>query len=247
MTEPDKSSEGFLERWSRKKIDAEREAPAPVPTEPSGEEAAPPDDRAPPSRQEQDAKTSAPAIPQPEFDLASLPSLESITAATDIRAFLAPGVPKEIARAALRRAWSTDPAIRDFIGLAENAWDFTDPTAMPGFGALPPGYDIKKVVAQIFGESESPADHAAAADGPDDPQVVNMAEEVAPPEQAAEAAPSTAGVEETVPPGISPSNRQFAHSDFVQRDNNIATHNSISGDETEEHKNRRQHGGALPQ
>jgi len=35
-----------------------------------------------------------------------------------------------------RRAWAADPAIRDFKGLAENAWDFTDPTAMPGFGEL---------------------------------------------------------------------------------------------------------------
>ena len=46
-----------------------------------------------------------------------------------------------------------DPAIRDFMGLAENDWDFTDPTAMPGFGALPPGTDVKKLVAQIFGEA----------------------------------------------------------------------------------------------
>ncbi len=45
----------------------------------------------------------------PEFDLASLPSLDSITAATDIRAFLTPGVPTELARAALRRAWAADP------------------------------------------------------------------------------------------------------------------------------------------
>ena len=37
----------------------------------------------------------------------------SITAATDIRAFLAPGVPAELTRAALRRAWTADPAIRD--------------------------------------------------------------------------------------------------------------------------------------
>ena len=43
--------------------------------------------------------------------------------------------PLELSRAALRRAWAADPAIRDFVGLAENAWDFTDPTAMPGFGA----------------------------------------------------------------------------------------------------------------
>ena len=30
MTDCDESSKGFLERWSRKKIDAEREAPAPA-------------------------------------------------------------------------------------------------------------------------------------------------------------------------------------------------------------------------
>ena len=105
-----------------------------------------------------DAERPGQAAPKPEFDLASLPSLDSITAATDIRAFLAPGVPEELARAALRRAWAADPAIRDFKGLAENDWDFTDPTAMPGFGALPPGTDIKKMVAQIFGDGEKPAD-----------------------------------------------------------------------------------------
>jgi hypothetical protein len=30
--------------------------------------------------------------------------------------------------AALRRAWVSDPVIRDFIGIAENQWDFTNPT-----------------------------------------------------------------------------------------------------------------------
>ena len=44
--------------------------------------------------------------------------IESITADTDIRAFLAPGVPVQLTRAALRRVWETDPAIRDFVGLA---------------------------------------------------------------------------------------------------------------------------------
>ena len=89
---------------------------------------------------------------------------------TDIRAFLAPGVPKELARAALRRAWSADPAIRDFMGLAENDWDFTDPAAMPGFGALPPGYDVKKMVAQIFGDGDKPTEPEAASQQPPAPQ-----------------------------------------------------------------------------
>jgi hypothetical protein len=74
--------------------------------------------------------------PNPDVDLSSLPPIESIDAATDITAFLRKGIPQELSRAALRRAWSADPAIRDFIGLAENAWDFNDPNAMPGFGPL---------------------------------------------------------------------------------------------------------------
>ena len=80
----------------------------------------------------------APAAGKPEaqFDPASLPPIESINALSDITAFLREGVPAELTRAALRRVWTADPAIRDFVGLAENAWDFTDPNAMPGFGPL---------------------------------------------------------------------------------------------------------------
>ena len=94
------------------------------------------------------AKPAAPA-----FDPASLPSLDSIGAQTDIRGFLQPGVPADLARAALRRAWSSDPAIRDFKGLAENDWDFNDPNAMFGFGELGPDVDIKKMLAAVFGET----------------------------------------------------------------------------------------------
>jgi uncharacterized protein DUF3306 len=70
------------------------------------------------------------------FDPASLPSIDSIAADTDIVAFLKSGVPTELTRAALRRAWTSDPAIRDFIGIAESQWDFNDPNGMAGFGRL---------------------------------------------------------------------------------------------------------------
>ena len=83
------------------------------------------------------------------FDLASLPSIESITAHTDIAAFLNTRVPVELTRAALRRAWATDPTIRDFIGIAENQWDFNDPNAIPGFGPLNPTDKIADLVAQV--------------------------------------------------------------------------------------------------
>jgi uncharacterized protein DUF3306 len=70
------------------------------------------------------------------FDRSSLPPIEAIGADTDVRGFLQCGVPAELTRAALRRAWTCDPAIRDFVGIAENQWDFNDPYAMPGFGPL---------------------------------------------------------------------------------------------------------------
>ena len=103
---------------------------------------------------------------QPPFDPATLPSIESITAGSDIRAFLQSGVPAELTKAALRRAWTTDPAIRDFIGMAENQWDFTDPTAMPGFGPLQAGDDV--------GRARCPG-HGKAARGSSSPAPANMA------------------------------------------------------------------------
>jgi hypothetical protein len=126
--------ENILARWSRRKLESAREretSPARAfpeasvaGTKPSSTEA---ESGAPSDR-------NAPAAQA--FDPASLPPIESIAASTDIRAFLQSGVPAALTRSALRRAWVTDPAIRDFIGIAENQWDFNDPAAIPGFGPL---------------------------------------------------------------------------------------------------------------
>jgi hypothetical protein len=116
------SEEEFLARWSRRKREGRVDAPPSETAEPGRAQSAP----SPPATGEG----------EPKFDLSSLPPIDSITSTTDITAFLRKGVPHELAHAALRRAWSADPAIRDFVGLAENAWDFNDPTAMPGFGPL---------------------------------------------------------------------------------------------------------------
>jgi hypothetical protein len=105
-----------------------------------------------------------PESPEPEapaFDPASLPPIESISAGTDVSAFLRPGVPAELAQAALRRAWVADPAIRDFVGLAENAWDFNAPGGVPGFGPLRAIDDVERLAAQVMG-----ALPAAASDDP---------------------------------------------------------------------------------
>jgi Protein of unknown function (DUF3306) len=89
-------------------------------------------------------------IPETPFDPASLPSIESIAADTDIMAFLRAGVPAELTRAALRRAWTRDPAIRDFIGIAESQWDFNDPNAIPGFGPMGATESGVGMLAQVF-------------------------------------------------------------------------------------------------
>jgi hypothetical protein len=93
---------------------------------------------------------------EPAFDLTHLPSIESITAETDIRAFLAPGVPADLTRAALRRVWAADPTIRDFKGLADYDWDFTTPGAIPGFGPLDMTDDLRRYVSDMVGRSLAP-------------------------------------------------------------------------------------------
>ena len=70
------------------------------------------------------------------FDPASLPPLHSIVADTDMQQFMHEAVPEEVTRAALRSAWTADPVVREFVGIAENQWDFNDPASMPGFGPI---------------------------------------------------------------------------------------------------------------
>jgi hypothetical protein len=53
-------------------------------------------------------------------DSIKLPPVASIRRESDIRPYLHPTVPSDVTTAALRRAWSTDPAIRDFVGMTED-------------------------------------------------------------------------------------------------------------------------------
>ena len=87
------------------------------------------------------------------LDVASLPSVDSIDAQTNITVFLRSGVPARVRLAALRRAWTVDPAIRDFRGLQEQDWDFNDPDSILGFGELGPEVDLEQMVAQILGKT----------------------------------------------------------------------------------------------
>jgi hypothetical protein len=142
------SDDNFIARWSRLKREAETEKRQPKQPEP------------PQATPQQQPATTAGEIRgevEPPFDPATLPPTESIVADTDIRAFLQKGVPAELTKAALRRAWATDPAIRDFIEVAENQWDFTNPSSIPGFGLLRGSDDIGQLAAQAMGRlTEAP-------------------------------------------------------------------------------------------
>src|SRR5262249_27722455 len=160
MSEP----ENFIARWSRRKREAAEDAEAtkssPAP-DAAAESAHPIQDQREGSEAPQ---TRSGASEPPEFapDPTKLPPIETITAETDIRAFLAPGVPPELTRAALRRAWAADPKIRDFIGLSENSWDFNAPGAMTGFGSLEMTNELRQQIARMVGRSLG----SEATDGP---------------------------------------------------------------------------------
>src|SRR5215831_4525770 len=148
MSEP----ENFIARWSRRKREAAEDAEATKSSaapDAAAEGAHPSEDQSDTALGRGDARRS----PEAAFDPTKLPPIETITAETDITAFLAPGVPAELTRAALRRAWAADPKIRDFIGLSENSWDFNAPGAMTGFGPLEMTDELRQQIARMVGRS----------------------------------------------------------------------------------------------
>ena len=140
--------ESFLSRWSRRKREALRETDRGVRLRGSSAANSSP----PPSGEGAGEVVARPARAPADlpFDAASLPPIESITADTDIRNFLASGVPSELTRAALRRAWACDPKIRNFVGPAEYDWDFNAADSMAGFGPLRITDEVGKMAAQIL-------------------------------------------------------------------------------------------------
>lgn len=158
--------EGFLARWSRRKRAVAKavsaaESSRPEPLVAVADAAA---------RETEIVEQPAPA-PLPE-----LPSLEAIVADTDIRAFLAKGVPFELRQAAIARAWTADPVIREFVEMADYDWDWNAPAdaptsarslaaladrifeAMPETGAAGPPNTTNAAVERDIADQSHPAD-----------------------------------------------------------------------------------------
>lgn len=183
----------------------------------------------------------APAIVEPEAaePAEPLPRVEDLTAQSDLSAFLRKGVPKMLKRAALRKMWSLDPAIRDHIGPSEYAWDFNSPGSMAGFGPLK-------------ASSEPGVDFLSSGGNPTDPAPAAMAS------QAPEKAPATSAVladedvnapadgSDSVTPdsSIEPANPHTPSADgagnAIDRDEDAGAAESSPIDR------QRRHGGAMP-
>lgn len=141
MDDPEKR-DGFLTRWSRRKREVIDEAkPA----------AAPPQPETVPATEEA----------EDDFDLSLLPDIEAITAESDITLFFKKGVPEALKNAALRRMWTADASIRDFVAPADFQWDFNSPGGVPGFGPLEADFDLETMLRQAIG-GQKPEEAARA-------------------------------------------------------------------------------------
>ena len=137
----------FFSRWSKRKRAIVRENPpttVPVGSEAVGGEAVE-SESAPLAGELSEGETLS------REELAKLPSLDSLTAQTDLTQFLRAGVPMVMRKAALRRMWSLDTNIRDYVSEArEYAYDWNVVGGVPGNGPLLPTDDIKAMLRDIF-------------------------------------------------------------------------------------------------
>ncbi|CAN7190593.1 DUF3306 domain-containing protein [Bradyrhizobium sp. LjRoot220] len=147
MSGPDQGDDkGFLARWSQRKQEAKQ-----------------PEREAPVADAEIAAAPATESEAAPEFDLSSLPSLDELTSETDITAFLRKGVPEHLRNAALRKSWALDPAIRNYVNPAlDYAYDWNTPGGVPGNSELGAGIDVARMVTQIMGTGEAPAEQPVA-------------------------------------------------------------------------------------
>lgn len=70
----------------------------------------------------------------------------------EIAAWMGRRVPEGWREAALRRVWSADVAIRDFVGPADYAWDWNVPGGAPGWGPMRAIDDIAQLLSRAIGE-----------------------------------------------------------------------------------------------
>jgi hypothetical protein len=230
--------EDFLSRWSRRKREVSSEAEPenpPAADEPEGHDRASGDV----------SPHSAAAPAEPVFDPSSLPPIESIDAETDISGFLADGVPSDLTRAALRRAWTSDPKIRNFVGLADYDWDFNAAGSMVGFGPLEMIDEVGKTAALIVGPDRVEAEVSNRLD-PATPKAQRIAREPGYEGDRPAAVEADNETKQTGDEGTKSSLSSHPDEFVGESHKNIAVQDQTQKPDRSGSFIRRRHGGALP-
>jgi hypothetical protein len=193
--------DNLFARWSRRKRAVRSVEPsAQVEERHAADAAAAEEDAVPGDLQLPAAEPVATQPPEP------LPRLEDLTAESDLSAFLRKSVPEALKSAALRKMWSLDPAIRDYIGPSEYAWDFNQPGSMAGFGPLEANESVADFLSKM--SSAVVADSKDAAEAPAAPpfarQVTGISSDQAEPASPDGAAGASSPLESVQPPPLRP-------------------------------------------
>ena len=109
MTRSSNGERDFLSRWSRRKQGARLEP------EPAPEPAAGPPAEAAPERSEAEI-----------LEELGLPDPDTLGPGSDFKAFMAEAVPDWLRRRALRRLWTSNPALANLDMLVDYGEDYTD-------------------------------------------------------------------------------------------------------------------------
>ena len=112
------SRDGFLSRWSKRKLETKEEVQA----EPVLEAVQPSEN---PPLEVVEGPTECKISEEQQEIIESLPKIEELTAESDFTGFLQNGVPEELQRLALRKLWKSNPVFANLDGLNDYDEDFS--------------------------------------------------------------------------------------------------------------------------
>ncbi|MAZ06254.1 DUF3306 domain-containing protein [Marinobacter sp. SS8-8] len=154
-------TESRLQRWSRRKTEADRKA---EPASPSTVESAPSPEAQELARNE--------ALPEQEvLEKYGLPDPDTIELGTDITGFMRKEIPDLLRRRALRVLWKSNPVLAVLDGLNDYDEDFTDAgTAVSGAKTLyKVGQGLIDKTAKADGQFDNPIEASAEDPEPVEP------------------------------------------------------------------------------
>lgn len=160
--------EGFLTRWSRRKVLSRSGEELPEPAQEADEEL--PEASAPGQESSPVVEEALPEHPGEEAGVPQdaepeLPPLESLDENSDYSAFLGDGVPADVRQKALNKLFHSPKFnIRD--GLDDYDWDFTNPEPLGDIITAEMRYRVERELERLAGldeDEESPEDSSAVA------------------------------------------------------------------------------------